>query len=822
MPTEADLAEIDSDRRNYLDETFDYYDQTYGLTGPGQGDDFLDDTRERTQRRAIKQLGGYYSSIDSTQVDVHVAVDLLVSREEGYQLDDRMGTLLDSILAIERDRLTQELNHSRPQNLDTHYKQSELTSLNDYFGKPPAERRDPRFFTDKIIDGYVTKAVRQCVTEYLLPLKMWMPEIPFGYYDEENPGLVLEILHVAIDSQRYPSDKPSEIHEDSVFGEKFLESPLEIIVPYGGTVSDDGLVLQYPINNLVPREIMEEAMSQYGHYFAEVANGTERAPRDCYHLLNFGILALQCGQLADIGMAAKYFEAAQSAFLLARDMAKAWLSEEDNEAFIQLLPPFEGEATLRIALHQLFDHDKAEVTEEHLLHALQSFDTHLQHESSDQRVTFLRTWTLYHLGVFYQDVVHNPANAINYFTKAFELLPAVYEIPPELKERMQQRLDQVNDVVTIQTKDGEKKVSFLEHLNGVLAIDASMQKAVIDHYQQLGLHGITVPEIVGITGACENVDTLFKIGNRSGTTLFFTQTGQLSLEQAQQVFKDGVYTIIHSGRDEEVEDKRHLRQFSLIEEEFSCGMADMTRESFDEEKMFEALLNHIELATKQMVRAAVDEDGKILTEVFSRNVDELREAIENQYLRITYEDALKLLNDNGFTMHWGDDLKADHEQTVVRLVNAINRNRVGPKVPHSDIPVFIMRYPKEIKFFNMKVSEKDPRVVLSADLILPISGESTGAAVREHNGEKLRSRLLESTMYRLHVQRGGTLNDFEWYLQIIDEERTDPHAGYGIGADRVMQYILGQPDIRICSVMGMLARQTRDWEQREPEAIVVP
>jgi hypothetical protein len=124
-----------------------------------------------------------------------------------------------------------------------------------------------------------------------------------------------------------------------------------------------------------------------------------------------------------------------------------------------------------------------------------------------------------------------------------------------------------------------------------------------------------------------------------------------------------------------------------------------------------------------------------------------------------------------------------------------------------------MRYPKEIKFFNMKVSEQDPRVVLSADCIFPYSGESVGSAVREHDGVKLLVRLLTSTMYKLHEQRGGTYNDFRWYTEgMILSNKTLPHAGYGIGNERIIQFILGQTDIRECSVFSLLNRQTGDWD----------
>jgi aspartyl/asparaginyl-tRNA synthetase len=63
---------------------------------------------------------------------------------------------------------------------------------------------------------------------------------------------------------------------------------------------------------------------------------------------------------------------------------------------------------------------------------------------------------------------------------------------------------------------------------------------------------------------------------------------------------------------------------------------------------------------------------------------------------------------------------------------------------------------------------------------------------------------MTSTMYKLHLKRGGTLKDFEWYLNIIKSEKARPHAGYGIGNERVMQYIFGTSDIRKVSLFTLL------------------
>jgi len=316
---------------------------------------------------------------------------------------------------------------------------------------------------------------------------------------------------------------------------------------------------------------------------------------------------------------------------------------------------------------------------------------------------------------------------------------------------------------------------------------------------------VDVPEIVGITGACENVDTLFKVQNRGSIPLFFTQTGQLALEQSLQSFP-GVYTTIHSGRDEEKEDKRHLRQFMLTEEEFDSTFIKAERENYNEEKMFEALLAHIQKSIRAMIRKVLATNREVLENDYQRNTDELEYALKKNFLRINYENAVELLNKNNYkNLRFGDDLKAGHEAKIVELLNQGDLK----------LPVFIMKYPKEIKFFNMKVFSKDPKVVLSADLILPYAGEAVGSAVREHDFNKLNDRLVASTMYKLHLKRGGQYEDFLWYLDIIKNKRTHPHAGYGIGNERVSQYILAESDIRKASLFSLLNLQSCDWNPKK-------
>lgn len=346
-------------------------------------------------------------------------------------------------------------------------------------------------------------------------------------------------------------------------------------------------------------------------------------------------------------------------------------------------------------------------------------------------------------------------------------------------------------------------LDFDKHFSNLAKINESLNIGAAQNYQKMGLTYIDVPEIVGITGACENIDTLFKMQNRLDLPLFFTQTGQLALEQSLQSF-NGVYTVIHSGRDEEKEDKRHLRQFRLTEEEFDCTLVEMTRGNYDEKKMFEALLTHIQKTIQAMIKTALQNHSKILKAVYRRNIKKLEEVVQSSFLKISYEEAVKLLNKKGYpSLNFGDDLKAQHEAKIITLLNNGKEK----------MPVFITKYPKKIKFFNMKVFTEDPKVVLSADLIFPYAGEGVGSAVREHDFEKLNERLVTSTMFKLHLERGGKYEDFSWYLNIIKNKKTNPHAGYGIGNERVLQYIFGESDIRNVSLFSLLNKQTGDWNE---------
>jgi len=335
-----------------------------------------------------------------------------------------------------------------------------------------------------------------------------------------------------------------------------------------------------------------------------------------------------------------------------------------------------------------------------------------------------------------------------------------------------------------------------DHYSQLVRLNQLLTTGIHLYHQQNKLTYIDVPEIVGITGAHGQTESLFRIQNRYDLPLFFIQTGQFSLEQALQFFPE-VYTLINSSRDAETEDERHLRHFRLTEVAFDCTSVGMNEHTYSDDLMFQKLLRHMQLSVQAMISSVQNMKFK--------NAPSFVDILSHPYPEIEYTDAIKLLNTHGFSdISFGDDLKNAHEMALITLVN-------GKK----ELPVFITKYPAELKFFNRRLYQKNRKVVLSADLIFPSVGKVISAAVKEHDFTTLHERLLSSDMYRMHLQKGGSSDDFIWYLNMIKSKKVYPHAGYGIGNARMLQYCIGESDIRRASVFALLNEETGDWDRNK-------
>ncbi|MEM0117013.1 MAG: amino acid--tRNA ligase-related protein [Conexivisphaerales archaeon] len=308
-----------------------------------------------------------------------------------------------------------------------------------------------------------------------------------------------------------------------------------------------------------------------------------------------------------------------------------------------------------------------------------------------------------------------------------------------------------------------------KRIHSVARIEAMALFGARKYLAEKGFIEVTVPHLTKATGACENVATMFEV-DFFGEKRYLAQTGQLYLEVLTP-YLDKVFAIGPSFRAEPTVDGRHLVEFTLVEIEF--------KGSFDE------LLVHIEGIVYYMIKEVLQNCTGDL-EILGVNIDRLN-GVSLPFKRVTYSEAVEVLKDMGVS--WGDDLKNQHEQYLVEYFGKS--------------PLFVTHYPKEIKFFNMKQNELDSRIVNSADLLLPYSGEAAGAAEREYEYEKLLRRLTESSMLAMLKERGGNINDFGWYLNFYKEFGGCPHSGCGIGLNRVTQFIIGSKDIRECTVWPM-------------------
>lgn len=301
----------------------------------------------------------------------------------------------------------------------------------------------------------------------------------------------------------------------------------------------------------------------------------------------------------------------------------------------------------------------------------------------------------------------------------------------------------------------------------------------------IGVHN--APEVVGVTGACENIDTLFKV-DYFGKQAYLAQSDQLYLELITPHLKK-VYAEIQSFRAEPDVDGRHLTQFSLFEIEHQGNLGELQVN----------LSGILKWAIDYVTRECQQELSDLGITLEHWNLLQHMKSDAFTLPSVTYTDAVAHLRANGFpAVVWGDDLKDNHEAALVKHYG----------------PCFITHYPLDIKFFNMRegvnaavthkkhgITEGDQSpaylsVVNSCDLLLPFAGESAGAAERETDHDKIVHRLKTSDMYKRLIELGGKDEDFAWYLDAHKDKDIPLHSGAGIGMARVAQFILGVEDIR--------------------------
>jgi len=305
--------------------------------------------------------------------------------------------------------------------------------------------------------------------------------------------------------------------------------------------------------------------------------------------------------------------------------------------------------------------------------------------------------------------------------------------------------------------------------------------AIHRFFQERDFHYIHTPIVTG--SDCEGAGEMFRVttlnlGNIPlvegrpdfsedffGKEAMLTVSGQLSVETYCLSLGD-VYTFGPTFRSENSNTSRHMAEFWMIEPEIA--FADLA----DNMDLAESLV-------RELVSFTIEECAEDLS-LFARFVDKslmatLENIAGNEFERLTYSEAIEILQGSGqqfeFEVAWGKDLQSEHERFLTET--------------HFKKPVIIYDYPKDIKAFYMRQND-DGKTVAAMDVLVPSIGEIIGGSQREERFAQLESRIKEL---------GFSSDDYWWYL---DTRRygTAPHAGFGLGFERLLMLVTGVTNIR--------------------------
>jgi len=250
-----------------------------------------------------------------------------------------------------------------------------------------------------------------------------------------------------------------------------------------------------------------------------------------------------------------------------------------------------------------------------------------------------------------------------------------------------------------------------------------------------------------------------------GRETFLTVSGQLNVE-AYCLSMSKVYTFGPTFRAENSNTSRHLAEFWMVEPEIAFADLD------DLADLAEDFLKYIFNA---VLEECPDDMAFFEERIEPRAIERLREVLESDFVRIDYAEAIDILAASGrtfeFPAEWGLDLQTEHERFLTE--------------DHFHAPVVVRNYPTEIKAFYMRLSD-DERTVAAMDVLAPGIGEIIGGSQREERLDVLARRMDEM---------GLDTETYDWYLD-LRRYGTVPHAGFGLGFERLVSYITGMSNIR--------------------------
>jgi len=316
-------------------------------------------------------------------------------------------------------------------------------------------------------------------------------------------------------------------------------------------------------------------------------------------------------------------------------------------------------------------------------------------------------------------------------------------------------------------------------LGGVARVRSRLSYAIHEFFQRKGFHQIHTPVIT--TSDCEGAGEMFQVvteqelnegspqsdginsffGRRAGLTV----SGQLQAEVFAQAL-GSVYTFGPTFRAENSHTSRHLAEFWMLEPEMAFCNLDCNMDLAEE--MLKYLLND--------VVEHCQEDMALFDKFIEKGlIDKLRHVIDNDFVRVSYSDAVEELLKSGrrfeFPVSWGVDLQSEHERYLTEEAYRL--------------PLIVTDYPASIKPFYMRVND-DPTTVAAMDILVAGIGEIVGGSQREERHDVLLGRMQEA---------GIDEEEYQWYLD-LRRYGTTPHSGFGLGFERLVQFVTGMHNIR--------------------------
>jgi asparaginyl-tRNA synthetase len=290
--------------------------------------------------------------------------------------------------------------------------------------------------------------------------------------------------------------------------------------------------------------------------------------------------------------------------------------------------------------------------------------------------------------------------------------------------------------------------------HAVLRIRHTVVKAVRDFLDDSGFTLVDTP--IFTPAACEGTTTLFAVPYFDEGTAYLTQSGQL-YNEATAAAHGKVYCFGPTFRAEKSKTRRHLTEFWMVEPEMA----------------FAHLQDAMKIAQDMIVYAVakvLETRGEEL-KALERDTSKLAN-VQAPFPWLHYDDAIKLIQSKGSQTQWGSDFGGTDETMIAEAY---------------DRPVVVHRFPAAIKAFYMEPDPERPELTLSGDILAPEGyGEIVGGGERMSNGELLVQRLREHKLPE---------DAFQWYLD-LRKFGSVPHAGFGMGIERVVTWICGLEHLR--------------------------